>query len=190
MYQDAITEDLYYGAPDEPDRIKILPSPKEKRKAREKYRTLEERKSLKSRLVAWRHEERVNSSIPVAVRPSTFIIDDASIITLSKQNPSNLTDYRQIRVLLDQTVEWETSWSKKIFAIIQNFDEELTALRQTSIVQKKNQQKRAKIDQDREKFEQESKENEEKIRLQVLQRFEQQRSLGRNPLQTSNINNV
>jgi hypothetical protein len=190
LYQDTQTEDLYYGAPDEPDRVKILSPRKEKRKAREKRRTGEERKSLMSRLVVWRHQERANSSIPAAVRPSTFIIDDASITTLSKLHANNITDYRQIRILLDQTAEWEESWSKKIFAVIQQFNEDLITLRQTATTKKKNQQKRAKIDQDRISFEQESKENEERIRLQVLKQFEQQLSLSRSTLQNSNANNV
>jgi hypothetical protein len=186
LYQDSETGDLYYGAPDEPDRRKIPPLQKEKRKPQDKHRTPDERKSLASRLVAWRYQERANSPL-ASVLPLSSILDDASINTLSKLHPQHITDYRQIRVLLDQTTEWEQRWSKKISKIIQQFNQDLTDLRQTAATQKKTQQKRAKVAQDRISFEEATKENEERIRRVVLQRY-QLRS--RNTLGTSNVNNV
>ncbi len=154
----------------EPDRIKILPPQKEKRKAQDKHRTPDERKSLISRLVAWRHAAHANDSL-AAIRPASFIIDDTGITGLAKLHSQNITDYRQITVLLGQTTQWEEEWSREIFEVIRKFDEDLTILRHTTVTQKKTQQKRAKIALDIRSFEESTKENEERIRTQVLQRF-------------------
>ena len=119
------------------------------------------------------------------------IIDNASITILAKLQPANITDHRQIRVLLDQTSEWEMEWSKKIFNIIQQFDKDLTTLRETVATQKKTQQKRTKTTQDLMSFEQASKENEERIRARVLQKYAAQSQISSgHVLQTSNIDNV
>ena len=143
-----------------------------------------------SRLVVWCHEEHANSPL-AAVRPPSFIIDDGGITTISKLHPENITDYRQITDLLDQTVEWEEEWSKKVFEVILQFDRDLARLRQTAATQKKSQQKRTRVDKDRISFEEATKENEERIRLQVSQWFAaMQRPLTRNVLQTSNIENM
>ena len=56
LYRDSQAGDLYYGAPNEQDRVKILPPPKEKRKAQDKPCPPDERKSLVSQLVAWRRD--------------------------------------------------------------------------------------------------------------------------------------
>ena len=170
----------------------ILPPRKEKRKAQDKRRTSDERESLVSRLVAWRYN--VHAMDPLsAVRPPSFIIDKAGIDLLAKLHTKDITDYQQIRIILDQSMEWEEEWSKKIFNIIQQFDEDLVNLRQSTAIQKKNQQKRIKVVQDTISFEQHSKENEERIRLQVLQRYGQQPSSSSNSIQileTSTINTL
>ena len=102
-----------------------------------------------------------------------------------------MTDYHQIRVLLDQTTEWEKAWSKKILNIIQQFDRHLTNLRQTTATEKKTQEKRAKTAQDHIGFEAATKENEERIQCEVLQRYAQQLgSTSRNILQRSNVDKV
>lgn len=118
------------------DRIKILPPQKDKRKAEDKRRTPDERISLMSRLVAWRHDVHATDTL-AAVYPPSFIIDDTSIALLAKLCPQDITNYQQIRVILDHSIEWENEWSKKIFEIIQRFDQDLTALRQTTATQKK-----------------------------------------------------
>ena len=187
LYQDTQTGDLFYGAEDEPHQIKLLP-PQKKRKAYDKSRTPDERKSLASRLVAWRYKERANSPLG-AVLSLSSILDDASINILSKILPQNITDYRQIKVLLDQTTDWEQTWSKKILDVIQQFDQDLADLRQTVNTQKKSQQKRAKIAQDRMNFEEATKENEERIRQEVLQRYAQQLGSNRNALRNINVDN-
>jgi hypothetical protein len=191
LYQDERTGDLYYGMPNDPsDRIMIVPPQKEKRKARDKRRTSDERKSLVSRLVAWRYNAHAMDPL-AAVRPPSFIIDDVGIKLLTKLHPQDISNYRQIRVVLDQSMEWEEEWSKKIFDIIQQFDADLITLRRTTATQKKSQQKRMKVVQDIISFEQDSKENEERIRLQVLQRYgKQQPSLNSvQILQASTIDN-
>jgi len=127
-----------------------------------------------------------------AVTPPSFIIDDASIAILAKIHPQNLANYQQITFILDQTIEWEEEWSKRIFDVIQQFDQDLMALRQTTATQKKNQQKRMKVAQDAMSFDEATKENEERIQLQVIQQFNMRRSLSSNiqSLQTSTINNL
>ena len=76
--------------------------------------------------------------------------------------------------------------------MIQQFDQDLMALRQTTATQKKNQQKRMKVAQDAMSFDEATKENEERIQLQVIQQFNMRRSLSSNiqSLQTSTINNL
>ena len=176
LYQDAQTGDLYYGNPDDTlNRIKVALTPKEKRKAQNRRRTPDERKSLASRLVAWRHDAHVNDPL-AAVRLPAFIIDDASIDILAKLHPLDITNYTQIRAVLGKTAEWEREWSKKIFNIIQRFDEDLTNLRQTTVTHTKNEQKRMKIAQDLAYFDKKTKDDEERIRLQVLQQFAAQQS--------------
>lgn len=89
-------------------------------------------------------------------------------------------------------MEWEEEWSKKIFNIIQQFEEDLVILRRTTTTQKKNQQKRMKVVQDIISIEQDSKENEERIRHQVLQRYSKQQPSHNDSvqiLQTSTVNN-
>jgi ribonuclease D len=157
--------------PDDPsDRIMVVPPQKEKRKAQDKRRSSDERKSLVSHLVAWRYNAHAIDPL-AAVRPPSFIIDNAGITLLAKPHPQDISSYQQIRVILDQSMEWEKEWSKKIFDIIQQFEEDLITRRRTTATQKKNQQKRMKVVQDSKSFEQDSKENEERIRLQVLQRY-------------------
>ena len=174
LYQDEKTGDLYYGMQNDPsDRIMVVPPQKEKRKAQDKCRTSDERKSLISRLVAWRFNAHAMDPLS-AVRPPSFIIDKASIILLAKLHPQDISSYRQVRIILDQSLEWEEEWSKKIFDVIQQFEEDLINLRRTTATQRKNQQKRKKVVQDVISFEQHSKENEERIRLQVLQRYGKQ----------------
>jgi ribonuclease D len=160
--------------PDDPsDRIMVVPPRKEKRKVQDKCRTSDERKSLFSRLVAWRYNAHAIDPL-AAVRPPSFIINNAGITLLAKLHPQDISSYRQIRVILDQSMEWEEEWSKKIFNIVQQFEEDLITHRRTTATQKKNQQKRMKVVQNSISFEQESKENEERIRLQVLQRYSKQ----------------
>jgi hypothetical protein len=192
LYQDERTGDLYYGMPNDPsDRIMIVPPRKEKRKAQDKRRTSDERKSLVSRLVAWRYNAHAMDPL-AAVRPLSFIIDNAGIALLAKLHSEDISNYRQIKVLLDQSMEWEEEWSKKIFDIIQQFEEDLVALRRTTATQKKNQQKRMKVVQNIISFEQDSKENEERIRQQVLQRYSKQQHSPNSVqiLQTSTVDNV
>jgi len=189
FYQDAKTRDLYYNTPDDsPDtRIKVLLPQKEKRKARDKHRTPDERRSLISRLVAWRHDAHTRDPL-AAVTPPTFIIDDASTVALAKKN---ITRSEQVTVILDQTLEWEGEWSKQIFGVIHQFDQDLLALRETSATQNKNQQKRMKFTQDALSFDEASKENEERARLKAVQQFALLQSSSTNVrvLQTSTINN-
>ncbi len=83
--------------------------------------------------------------------------------------------------------EWEAAWLKKIFDVIQKFDNNLSTLRQTATTEKKNQKKQAKISQNRISFEEATKANEEWIWLEVLQWYAQQASRG--TLQSS-IENV
>ena len=199
LYQDEKTGDLYYGMPNDPsDKIMIVPPRKEKRKAPDKCCTLDERKSLVSRLVAWRYNAHVKDSLS-AVRPPSFIIDKAGITLLAKLHPQDISNYQQIRIILDQTMEWEEEWLKKIFDIIQQFDKDLFNLRRSTATQKKNQQKRKKVDQESQdiiSFEQHSKESEERIRLQVLQRYASGKQLSSNAsssipiLQVSTVDNL
>ena len=183
LYQDEKTGSLYYGMPDDPsERVMIVPPRKEKRKAQDKRRSLDERKSLLSRLVAWRYNAHATDSLS-AVRPPSFIIDKAGITLLSRLHPQDITNYRQIRILLDQSMEWEEEWSKKLFDVIQQFDEDLVNLRRSTTTQKKTQQKRMKVVQDMISFEEDSKANEERIWLQVLQRYGKQPSSSSNSIQ-------
>lgn len=92
-----------------------------------------------SRLVAWRHNAHTKDPLAFA-RPPSFIIDDASIVILAKLHSQYLTDYHQITVTLDQTVEWEEEWSEEIFDVIHQFDQDLIALRQTIATQQENEQ--------------------------------------------------
>jgi len=129
----------------------------------------------------------------MTVTPPSFIIDDASIAILAKLHPQHLTNHQQITVMLDQTVEWEEEWSREIFGVIRQFDQDLLALRQTTATQKKNQQKRIKLTQDAQSFEEAMKENEERIRLQVIQQFKLRQASSPNVqiLQTNtSINNL
>ena len=178
--------------PDNPsDKIMVVPPQKEKRKAQDKRRTSDERKSLVSRLVAWRYNAHAIDPL-AAVRPHSFIIDNAGIALLAKLHPQDISNYQQIKVLLDQSMEWEEEWSKKIFNVIQQFEEDLVTLRRTTTTQKKNQQKRMKVVQDIISIEQDSKENEERIRQQVLQQYSKQQPSHNDSvqiLQTSTINN-
>lgn len=80
-------------------------------------------------------------------------------------------------------MEWEEEWSKKLFDVIQQFDEDLVNLRRSTTTQKKTQQKRMKVVQDMISFEEDSKANEERIRLQVLQRYGKQPSSSSNSIQ-------
>ena len=80
-----------------------------------------------------------------AVRPPSFIIDKASITLLAKLHPQDISNYRQIRIILDQSMEWEEEWLKKFFNVIQQFQEDLNNLCQTTATQKKTQQKRMKV---------------------------------------------
>ena len=171
LYRDEDTGDLYYSMPnaDPSDRISIVPPRKEKRKAQDKRRTSDECKSLVSRLVAWRYNAHATDPLS-AVRPPSFIIDKAGITLLAKLRPQDISNYRQIRIILDQTMEWEEEWSMQIFKIIQQFDEDVASLRQSTATQKKTQRKRIKVEQKQVKveqdvisFEQHSKENEERI---------------------------
>jgi len=191
LYQDPQTLDLYHGAIGEPDRIKILPPRKEKRKVQDKRRTPDERKSLISRLVAWRRAAHTNDPL-AAVRPASFIIDDTGITGIAKLHSQSITDYQQITSLLGQTKEWEEEWSREIFVVIQKFDEDLTKLRHTTVTQKKAEQKRARVKLDYLSFQESSKEKEEQIRAQVLQCFaaQQQTSNSRIVLGGSNAINV
>ncbi len=190
FYKDAETGDLYYNTPDDsPDtRIKVQVPQKEKRKAQDKHRTPDERRSLISRLLAWRHDAHTRDPL-AAITPPTFIIDDASITILAKQN---ITSYGQITTVLDQTLEWEDEWSKDIFNVIRQFDQDLLTLRETTTTQKKNQQKRQKFTQDSLSFEEATKENEERARLQAVRKFalRQSSSTDVQVLQTSTINNL
>jgi hypothetical protein len=86
-------------------------------------------------------------------------------------------------------MEWEEEWSKKIFDIVQQFDEDLVTLRRTNTAQKKNEQKRMKVAQDITSFEQDSKENKERIRLQVLKQYGQP-SRNLQILQSSTVDNL
>ena len=114
--------------PDDPsDRIMVVLPQKEKRKAQDKCRTSDEPKSLVSRLFAW-HFNAHNMDPLSAVRPPSFIIDKAGITLLARLHPQDISNYRQIRILLDQTMEWEEEWSKKIFNVIQQFEEDLVNL--------------------------------------------------------------
>ena len=86
---------------------------------------------------------------------------------------------------------WEQTWSRKIFTVIQQFNQDLTGLRQTEATQKKTQQKRAKVAQDGTSFDEATKENEGRIWQEALQRYAQQiNSMSRNTLGTSNVHNV
>ncbi len=69
-------------------------------------------------------------------------------------------------------------WSQKIFKVIKHFDQDITTLRQTTATQKKGNQKWAKLVQDCISFEEATKENEEQIRQEVLQRFQVAQQLG------------
>jgi hypothetical protein len=100
-----------------------------------------------------------------------MIIDDADITTIAKLHSQVITDYRQITSLLEQTTEWEEEWSRKIFNVIQKFNEDLNMLRRTTVTKAKTQQKRARIELDTLSFQESTKENEERIRALVLQRF-------------------
>lgn len=169
--------------PDDPsERVLIVPSRKEKRKAQDKRRTSDERKSLASRLFSWRYNAHATDPLS-AVRPPSFIIDKAGITLLAKLHPQDINNYRQIRIILDQSMEWEEEWSKKIFDIIRQFDEDLVNLRRSNATQKKTHQKRIKAVQDIISFEQDSKANEERIRQQVLQRYGKQSSSSSNGMQ-------
>jgi len=193
FYQDADTGDFYYNTPDNSldSRIKVVLPQKEKRKAQDKRRPPDERQSLVSRLLAWRHDAHIKDPLAL-VTPPSLIIDDDSIISLAKIHPQDLTGYQQITVLLDQTVEWEEEWSMEIFNVIQQFDEDVIALRKTTVAQKKNQQKRMKIAQNAMSFEESTKEIEEKARIKISRQLAEQRQSSSNVqiLQTSTIVNL
>jgi hypothetical protein len=147
---------------------------------------------LVSRLFAWRCRAHDADSL-ASVRPLSLIIDNASITILAKLHPQNITDHRQIRTLLGQTLEWEAEWSKSIFEVIQQFNNDLITLRKMVATQKKTRQKRIKITQDLMSFEQDTKENEERIRAKVLREYEAQQKKLSKPvgpvLQMSSIDN-
>ena len=193
LCQDTQTGDLYYGWPsDSPDnRIKVLLPLKQKHRAQDKRRAPNERKSLSSRLVAWRYDAHTKDPL-AAVTPPSFILDDASIMILARFHPQNLTSHQQITIILDKTLEWEKDWSEQIFNVIQQFDQDLMALRQTTAAQTKTQQKRLKVAQDAMSFAETTKNDEERIRLQVLQKFTIQQSSSANvrTLETSTISNL
>ena len=93
LYQDEKTGDLYYSTPNDlSDRIMVVPPQKEKRKAQDKRRTSDERKSLISRLVAWRYDAHTMDPLS-AVRPPSFIIDKAGITLLAKLHPQDISNY-------------------------------------------------------------------------------------------------
>jgi len=147
----------------------ILPPRAEKRKARVEYRSTHDRESLVSRLLSWRH--KAHSTDPLAaVRPPNLIIDDKDIHKLARIHPSQMTDHKEITNALDETREWETDWSKQIFTVIQQFDQELDTFRKTATTNTKNRQKRARYGENIAGFEAATKETEERIRQQVLRR--------------------
>jgi hypothetical protein len=128
LYQDPDTSVLYYGGADDPDREEILPPPpRNKRKAGVKVRATIERGPLRARLMAWRIQ--AHASDPLAsVRPQTFIIDNIDINKLSRLHPTEVTDCQRVVSALNETQEWQASWSEQIYDIIRAYDQELEDL--------------------------------------------------------------
>ena len=89
-------------------------------------------------------------------------------------------------------MEWGEEWSKKIFNVIQQFEDDLINLHQMTATQKKNQNKQMKVAQDVISLEQHSKENEERICLEVLQRYHKQQPSPNSVqiLQASTVDNL
>ncbi|KAF8968077.1 hypothetical protein BDZ97DRAFT_1800730 [Flammula alnicola] len=126
LYQDPNTLDLFYGDVDEPDHQKVMQPLKAKLKATTKSRPTKNREELVARLHLWRLDASTKDSL-ASVRPASFIIDNKSIIKLSKINPTEITQER-IVTELDETEEWRDEWAGKIFEVIQKYAKELAAL--------------------------------------------------------------
>lgn len=172
LYQDTETLDLFYGHSNDPQRSKIIPPRKEKRKASEKTRPTKERPGLVSCLLAWRADEH-KTDLLAAVRPPSFIIDDKGIKTLAAINPSTLKNPKQIVDTLHETEEWDKEWSKKILAMIKDYNNKLISERKLKISQKKAQEKRQRTERDQNMFEKETQENEARIRAATALHLQQ-----------------
>lgn len=160
---------MYYGSVDDPEREEILPPPRKKKKRGANVRGVKERKTLVTRLLAWRASAHSNDRL-APVRPPCFIIDDEDIKILSKIHPSNITRSEQVVAALGETQEWEDEWSRQIFEVIQAYDRELSDQRKDEAARSKARQKRLKLEKDQVKFAEVTNEMEDRIRQEVLRR--------------------
>lgn len=169
LYQDPDTSELYYGDVDESDREEIILLPRRKRKAGVKVRATNERGPLTARLIAWRTRAHANDPLG-NVRPPTWILDDTGIKRLSRSHPEQVTSSEKVVSILNQTQEWKAKWSGQVYEIIRAYDQELEDVRKKEAARHKARQRRTKHDQDTAKFAEVSKQTEERVRQDFLQR--------------------
>lgn len=70
--------------------------------------------------------------------------------------------------VLDQTPKWQDQWSRQLLKVIQAYDRELSEHCKEEAAWNEACQKRAKHEQDQARFAEESRENAEHIRQEVL----------------------
>lgn len=117
LYQD-IPGRLFYGDLDDPNRILIIPKPKDTKRTRGGNNCrVSEREPLKYLLRVWRAE--AHRSDPLRqVRPATYILDDDSIAAVAKILPARLKSLSSgslvITKVLQETEEWSCEWADKV----------------------------------------------------------------------------
>jgi hypothetical protein len=125
VFIDPATGDGFYGDRNDPARTPVATTA-EKRKAEAKYRKVCDRPALVSRLIAWR---RLTTMRLGPFYPPSFILNDSNITKLSLIHPDNLSHHDQLVYHLGETPDWGATWAKTLFTLIQDYDNDLNAIR-------------------------------------------------------------
>ncbi|KJA21728.1 hypothetical protein HYPSUDRAFT_139978 [Hypholoma sublateritium FD-334 SS-4] len=162
--------DLYYGNIDEPDRQKIvLLESRNRRKASPKTQPTKHHAELVKHLRDW-HQTAWKNDPAHCVRHILWIINDKDIIKLSKVEPKQLTTEDHIVNTLSQTEEWRREWATQILTIISSYDLELGLIKSAVEARKK----RAKADDIRSAFQEETSRIEEQARQEAICQFREE----------------
>jgi hypothetical protein len=82
---------------------------------------MKQRGPLQTLIHAWRDEAHRTDPLR-AIRPASWIIDDAKIKTLSIILPARIQIPSDIAQLIGETKEWSSEWALKLFDVIHSFD--------------------------------------------------------------------
>ena len=79
-----------------------------------------QRAPLEKLLQDWRRQ--VNQNDPLrAVRPASWILEDAQITILATISPARLNEAQDITNALNESEEWSSKWAEQIFNIISTY---------------------------------------------------------------------